>query len=360
MANTLKKIESWFDERYNLSPLIEFIKHKKVPVHKHSVWYYMGGVTLFLFLVQVMTGILLLMYYKPGENSSYESVRFIITEVKFGWLIRSIHSWSANLMVLFAFLHMFSVFFTRAFQKPRELTWVSGFLLLAITMGFGFSGYLLPWDELAYFATKVGTEIVGAVPFVGETIKIILRGGEDVTGATLSRFFGIHVAILPLITTVLLAIHLLLVQRLGMHEPSEFKNQKDKEKQYMPFFPDFFLRDALLWLVVFNILIFLAVYFPWELGPKADPLTPAPAGIRPEWYFMFMFQSLKFLPAHILFIEGELFGVFAFGLGGLLWMLYPFLPFAKKQYKKHKIITFIIGVVVVIFIVVMTILGYII
>ncbi len=358
MTNILKRIENWLDERYNLAPLKEFIEHKKVPVHQHSVWYYMGGVTLFLFMVQVFTGILLLLYYKPGEGSSYESVRFIITEVKFGWLIRSVHSWSANLMVLFAFVHMFSVFFARAFQKPRELTWVSGFTLLVLSLGFGFSGYLLPWDELSFFATKVGTEIVGVIPVVGETIKIILRGGEDVTGATLSRFFGIHVAILPLITTILLAIHLLLVQKLGMHEPTKFKKLDEKKKRYMPFFPDFMLRDALLWLVVFNVLVVLAVYFPWELGPKADPLAPAPAGIKPEWYFMFMFETLKYLPAHILFMEGELFGILGFGVAGLLWMIYPFLPFAKKQYSKSRLITIVIGVLAISFILIMTILGY--
>lgn len=359
MKKQLSKVEKWLNSRYDLSPIKEFIDHKKVPMHEHSVWYYMGGVTLFLFIVQVFTGILLLMYYKPGENSSYESVRFIITEVKFGWLIRSVHSWSANLMVFFAFIHMFSVFISRAFQKPRELTWVTGFLLLALAMGFGFSGYLLPWDELAFFATKVGTEIAGAVPLVGDTIKIILRGGEEVTGATLSRFFGIHVAILPLITTLLLTVHLLFVQKQGMHEPSKFRMKEEKAKKYIPFFPNFMLKDALLWLIVFNVLIFLSVYFPWELGPKADALVPAPAGIRPEWYFMFMFQSLKFLPAHILIFEGEIFGILAFGLGGVLWMLYPFLPFAKPEHSNSKKITIIIGSVIIIFILIMTILGYI-
>ncbi len=350
------KIEEWLDSRYDLSPVKEFIAHKKVPVHRHSLWYYLGGITLFLFIIQVLSGILLLLYYKPGEDSAYESIRFIITEVKFGWLVRSIHSWSANLMVLFAFVHMFSVFFSRAFKNPRELTWISGFILLVLAMGFGFSGYLLPWDELAFFATKVGTDIVGVVPVVGETLKVILRGGEDVTGATLSRFFGIHVAILPAITTVLLVLHLLFVQRQGMHEPKEFTELPEDKKKYIPFFPDFALKDLLFWLIVFNILLFLAVYFPWELGPKADPLSSAPSGIKPEWYFMFMFQTLKLLPAHILFLEGELVGVLGFGLVGLLWMLYPFLPFSRSEKKLQ--ITTIIGVLAILFIVVMTIIGY--
>jgi hypothetical protein len=177
-----RRIYGWIDDRFNVSPLFEFMRHKQVPVHRHTMWYYMGGVTLFLFIVQVATGILLVLYYKPGADSAYESVRFITTKVQFGWLIRSVHNRSANVMVFFAFVHMFSTFFTRSYNRPRELTWVSGFLLLAISLGFGFTGYLLPWNELAYFATKVGTDIVGAVPLVGEPLKILMRGGEDVTG----------------------------------------------------------------------------------------------------------------------------------------------------------------------------------
>lgn len=350
------QLVSWIDERFDLSPIRKLLKHKKVPDHKHSMWYYMGGITLFLFLVQLLTGILLLLYYRPGEESAYESVRFIVTEVKFGWLIRNVHSWSANLLVFFAFVHMFSVFFTRAYQKPREMTWISGFILLVLTLGFGFSGYLLPWNELAFFATKVGTDIVGVVPIIGEPIKILLRGGEEVTGATLSRFFGIHVAILPAIFTMFLVFHLLFIQRQGMHEPDHFKKLPEEKKKYIPFFPDFALKDALFWLIVFNILIFLALFDPWELGLKADPFAPAPEGIKPEWYFMFMFQTLKYLPAHIFLIEGELLGILFFGICGFIWLLIPFIKM-KKQNLLDKIML-IVGIVVVAYIIIMTIVGY--
>lgn len=351
------RIINWLDSRYDLSTIKHLIKHKKVPVHKHSYWYYMGGITLFLFMIQLATGILLLMYYQPGENSAYESVQFIVTKVKFGWLIRNLHSWSANLMVLFAFIHMFSTFFITAYKKPRELTWVSGFLLLVISMGFGFSGYLLPWNELAFYATKVGTDIVGAVPFIGEEIKIILRGGEDVTGATLSRFFGIHVAILPAIFTLILSIHLIAIQKQGMSEPESFKELPDKKKKYISFIPDFALRDFLLWIFVLYLLIYLTFYYQWDLGLKADPLAPAPDGIRPEWYFMFMFQTLKILPPHLLFIEGETFGVLFFGFAGAIWMLVPFIE-AKLPEKYKKKVMPLSGVIVVSFIIIMTIIGY--
>jgi cytochrome b6 len=353
----ISKIEKWLDDRYDIKPLKNLIKHKKVPVHKFSLFYYLGGITLFLFIVQVITGILLLMYYKPGEDSAFESVRFIVTEVSFGWLIRNIHSWAANLMIFFAFAHMFSVFFTKAYEKPRELTWVSGMILLALAMFFGFSGYLLPWNELAFFATKIGTDIAGIVPFIGNDIKEVLRGGDEVTDATLSRFYGIHVAILPLITTIFLVMHLFFVQKQGMHEPVSFKKLPEEKREYTPFFPNFALKDALLWIIVFNILIFLALIFPWELGLKADPFAPAPAGIKPEWYFMFMFQTLKFIPAHVLFIEGEILGVLIFGLAGLIWMLIPFIKVKEKPKAKIQLMT-LIGIFIVAFIVIMTLIGY--
>ncbi|MEX0602700.1 MAG: cytochrome bc complex cytochrome b subunit, partial [Bacteroidota bacterium] len=292
-----------------------------------------------------------------SEDLAYESVLFIMAKVEFGWLIRSIHSWAANLFVLAVFIHMFSVFFERSYRKPREITWVSGMILFFLALGFGFSGYLLPWNELAFFATKVGTEIVGAVPLVGKEIMIFLRGGESVTGATLSRFFGFHVAVLPGIFTVVLALHLLLVQRQGMSEPLGHENTPPSERKTMPFFPNFLLRDLLLWLIVLNVVAVLAVFFPWELGPKADAFAPAPAGIKPEWYFMFMFQTLKYLPAEIVFIEGEVFGIALFGVAGVLWMFVPFWDRTSARGQKNRFLNYV-GMFAVLYIILFTILGY--
>jgi cytochrome b6 len=182
-----------------------------------------------------------------------------------------------------------------------------------LALGFGFSGYLLPWNELAFFATKVGSDIAGAVPIIGEPLKIFIRGGEEVTGATLSRLFGFHVALLPGIFTVLLALHLLLVQRQGMSEPLKIEALKESEKKTMPFFPNFLLRDLLLWLLILNVLAILAVFFPSELGRKAELFASAPAGIKPEWYFLFMFQTLKYIPGHLLIFEEKLLGFCIYG-----------------------------------------------
>src|SRR5947207_1292919 len=213
------RLVDWLDERVELDGLRRFVAEKGVPVHAQKIWYYLGGITLFLFGVQVFTGILLLLYYRPSAGEAYESVQFIVTQVEFGWLIRNVHSWSANLLIGLAFAHFFSVFFLKSYRKPRELTWVSGMLLLFLMLGFGFSGYLLLWNELSFFATKVGTGIAGAVPVIGHFLLRLLRGGDDVTGATLSRFYGLHVAVLPALATALVAVHLLFVQRQGMSVP---------------------------------------------------------------------------------------------------------------------------------------------
>src|SRR5512141_2782856 len=160
-------MRSWLTERLPVAEIEHAIQHKTVPQHRHAVWYYLGGMTLFFFLVQVATGSLLLLYYRPSAAEAYDSVQFIMTRVPFGWLVRSVHSWSANLMVGAAFAHLFSVFFLGSYARPRELTWFSGIFLLALAMAFGFSGYLLPWNELAFFATRVGTDMAGKVPLVG-------------------------------------------------------------------------------------------------------------------------------------------------------------------------------------------------
>jgi len=359
-----QRLFTWIDARLKIQDLVDYMSHKVVPLHGHSIFYYLGGLTMFLFLIQVATGILLLMYYRPGADSAYESVKFIISEVSFGWLIRSLHSWSANLMILVAFLHMFTVFFTQAYRPPRELTWFSGVALLGLALTFGFSGYLLPWNELSYFATRVGTGMMHAIPFVGQYLLAILRGGEEVTGATIGRFFGLHVAILPALFTAVLAIHLLFVQRQGMSEPVSWHVKAADKKKYMKFFPNFLYRDLLLWLVTLNVLALLAVVFPdgvgvvhWPLGAKADPFAPPPEVIRPEWYFMFAFQALKLLPARVLFLEGEQFGLVLMSLGGLIWLLIPFLDKRSKRNESSPM-WMGFGIVVVAFILVMTISGY--
>ncbi len=355
-AQRFEKLRAWLDARIGLKDLEKIARKKEIPVHRHTIWYYLGGMTLFLFMVQVSTGILLLLYYRPSAEEAFESVQFLMAEVQFGWLFRSLHAWAANLMIFTLFVHLFSVLLLKAYRPPREVTWFSGVALMGLAMGFGFTGYLLPWNELSYFATKVGTEITGAVPVMGPFLGRLLRGGDDVTGATLTRFYGIHVAILPLAATALVGLHLYLVQKHGMSVPPAVERSGGPAR-HMPFVPNFMLRDLVGWLAALAVLAALAAYFPAELGKKADPFLPAPAGIKPEWYFMFMFQSLKYLPAHILGIEGEIVGIVGFGLGGLFLLLIPFLDRRTARGEPSRLFTWI-GIAIIAYMLLFTYLGY--
>jgi cytochrome b6 len=346
----LTRWKLWLDERLGMDSIREFMAHKRVPVHSGTILYYFGGITLFLFVVQVITGVLLLLYYRPTATEAYESVQFIMTRVHFGWLVHSIHSWSANLMILSAMIHMFSTFFLRAYRRPRELTWLSGMILLFLALGFGFSGYLLPWNTLSFFATKVGTEMAGVVPGIGPFVLQFLRGGADVTGATLTRFFGFHVAVLPGLTTLLLLFHLALVQKWGISSPKH-------DSPTMPFFPNFAVRELMAWYGALAVLGALAALFPWELGQRADPFAPAPAGIRPEWYFLSVFYSLKLIPSKIWIVEGELVGILGLTAGILTWVLVPF--WGQRLERSGKtVILHGIGVALISYVLVFSTLGY--
>ncbi len=355
-VRTWEAIYAWLEERLGLQGVVEFAKRKSVPMHRHSIWYYFGGMTLFLFAVQVVTGILLMLYYRPSADEAFESVQFIMTQVPFGWLVRSIHGWSANLMIAAAFVHLFSVLFLKAYRRPRELTWSSGFVLLLLSLGFGFSGYLLPWNKLAFFATQVGTELVGSLPLVGDWIMRFLRGGDHVTGGTLSRFYGWHVALLPALATFVLALHLWLVQRHGMSVPPSVERAEPPEE--IPFFPDFLLRDLFGWTLALGILAALAAFLPWELGEKADPFAPAYADIRPEWYFMFLFVTLRLVPGgQTLGVEHEAWVLLGSGVLVALGFLLPLLDRSVVRQGRSPWVTFVAAVLLV-YIVATTAYGY--
>ena len=213
------RILAWIDERYELSQALKPILDKPVPDWQRRWWYCLGGLTFFLFIVQGITGIMLAFYYKPTPAEAYASIQFIENEVLLGSAVRSIHHWSANGMIVMAIAHMLRVFIMGAYKPPRELNWVSGVMLLAMTLAFGFTGYLLPWDQRAYWATTVGTEIAGSIPVIGELALVILRAGWSITSLTLSRFFAAHILILPLITIVSMGLHFIMVRKQGIMKP---------------------------------------------------------------------------------------------------------------------------------------------
>lgn len=311
-----------------------------MPVHRHSWIYCLGDTAVFLFGLQAVTGFLLMLYYQPTEASAHESVRRIMTEVPYGWLVRSVHVWGASLFIGTVWLHLLTVLFARAYRRPRELTWISGILMLAVTMGSGFSGYLLPWNELSYYATMVGTQIPGTLPAVGDFLVRFLRGGDHLTGATITRFFAAHVVLAPVTMVLLLSIHVLLTRIRALSLPLGMGRQDVKDRR--PFFSEFLLIDACVWLVLFGTIVTLAVLLPADMGAKADPLKPAPEGIKPEWYFLFMYQTFKILP--------ETVGVALFALAGVFLLVLPFLDRSAMRGKKGRGLTalFAIGVAYVV------------
>ncbi len=357
----MEALRAFFFERLGLDSAVELAAHKRVPIHSREIFYFLGGMALFLFGIQVITGILLSLYYKPSPDQAFESVRAIVTEVDFGWLFRSIHSWSANLLIGVLFLHLLTTYIMRAYRRPREFTWLTGIVLLGVFMTFGFSGYLLPWNQLAFFATSVGTAIAGGVPVIGKYLLLMARGGENITGDTLARFYALHVVILPLTAIVIVGVHLYLVQKHEISVPEDMikKYGSAKKAPSMPFVPHFLLRDMVGWYLALGILAALAALFPWELGQKADPFGSAPADIKPEWYFLFMFQSLKDLPAYLPsqnlhWVEGEVVGILFFGFLGLMVALVPFLDRGAATGRPRRVLNFC-AVVTVAFCIFMTV-----
>ncbi|HET6446020.1 MAG TPA: cytochrome b N-terminal domain-containing protein [candidate division Zixibacteria bacterium] len=207
-------VGNWLDERLGWRSVWAAIFLRKIP--KVNWLYTLGSATLFVVINQMVTGILLTIYYVPTPDHAYDSVQYITTEVAAGWLIRGLHHYGASAMVILAVLHMIRVIFLGSYKFPREITWFTGVILLLVTVGFGFTGYLLPWDQKAFWATTVGTRIAGTPPGIGDTILRIMRGGEELSAVTLARFFGVHVWVLPATLILLLALHMYLVIKIGI------------------------------------------------------------------------------------------------------------------------------------------------
>jgi quinol-cytochrome oxidoreductase complex cytochrome b subunit len=352
MSVIIKKLQTWFEDRLGLSAVFGFLTKKEIPLHKHTIWYYTGSAILLLFVIQIVTGFMLALYYRPTLEEANASVARIITEVPLGWIFRSIHSWSASFMIALVFVHLLSIWITKSYRKPRELTWMSGVFLLVVSLAFGFTGYLLPWDDLSLSATKVGTDIPRAIPVVGQWVTTLLRGGEDVTGDTLTRFFGIHISILPVFAFLLLAVHVFLIQKHGISLPLEAEKHKERIKT-IPFWPNFVYREIVVWLLLLGALLTVAILKPHPLGNPADLMAAAPEGIKPEWYFLFLFQTLKIFPAHVLFVTGE---TLAVSLILFFVVLFFFLPLfdTKPEARRGRLIT-VSAFVFILYAVVMTV-----
>ncbi|MEW5900117.1 MAG: cytochrome bc complex cytochrome b subunit [Acidobacteriota bacterium] len=330
-------LQSWLEERLGWRAVVDFLKHKTVPQNKHTIWTYTGSAILLFFGLQVVTGIMLAFYYKPTLEEANKSVAEIMTEVPLGWILRSVHSWGATFMIALVFVHLLSIWIIKSYRKPRELTWMSGVLLMVFSLAFGFTGYLLPWDDLSLAATKVGTDIPRSIPVVGAWATKFLRGGDDISGDTLSRFFTFHVSLLPLLLLAVVAVHIFLIQKQGMSLPLGAEERGEARRE-LPFWPNFVYREMIVWLVLVGAVVTVAVFLPPALGESAELLAATPQGIKPEWYFLFLFQTLKIFPSKILFLNGDTVAVLLILAGALLFFFLPLVDNRPAE-RKGKIIT---------------------
>jgi len=297
---------AWLRERVPVQwEVFEEFAREPIPYHIKNWFYCLGGTPLILFGIQVITGIMLTFYYVPSPDHAYESVRHVTQDVAFGWWIRGIHHWAANLMILAVFLHTCRVFITGAYRRPRELNWMVGIILMFLTLSLGFTGYSLVYNQLSYWATTVGTNIAGETPIIGKYLLSFLRGGGTVTSNTLTRFFTLHIGGLPTFMAVFLGLHILLIRTHGITELEEDLEDPDTQRAReqhrsgtFPFFPDHFVTEMIIALFILTFLTCLTVLVPVQMGEPANPLV-TPEHIKPEWYFYPMFRLLKLVPLRV-------------------------------------------------------------
>ena len=332
-------------------PLAEFSAHLRKPLPKHiNLLFSLGSLAMFLLLLQAATGAFLALYYSPSPEHAHNAVTYISEEVPFGAFVRGLHHWGASAMVIVVFLHLLRVVLYSSYKPPREFTWIFGVLLLLIVLGFGFTGYLLPWDDKAYWATVVGVEIASTAPVLGDFVAKVMRGGTEIGAVTLSRFYALHTIWLPWLAFGLVGVHLFFVRYYGSSGTPQ--NTPEEMKTGKPFYPDQVFEDVVGMLILFVVLAVVALSVPVPLEDVADP-TNADYDPRPEWYFLFLFQLLKYFQGPF-----EVIGTFVIPtVGMVLLLLLPFLDRSERAVLWKRPVALTVTTVSVAGIVLLTILG---
>ena len=313
----------------------------------------LGSASVLLFITMFVSGVFLAMYYNPSPDKAYQAVDYIMNEVPLGWLLRGIHHWGASAMVIVVFLHMATSYFAGSYKKPRELTWISGVVLLLIVLGLGFTGYLLPWDLKAYWATTVSTNIPKDIPIIGGFISRTMLGGDTVSGATLTRFYAVHAMLLPALLVAVLAFHIYLVRVHGIAEEDYAATDESSDGKPYRFYPEHAWRSSIVYAVGLVALILLSVYahIPKEapVGTRVDDYLP-----RPEWYYMWLFQLLTYFPG-----KWEAVGSLAVPLV-LVTLLFalPLLDRSRRYGVRNRPLILAIGVTAIIGISYLTAMGF--
>jgi len=344
ISTALVRANDWLKERFPVDQQVLIsMGSEPVPGHLKRWWWCLGGTPAYLFIVQAVTGVLLTFYYVPTPDHAYESVAAITSDIRFGWFLRSVHKWSANLMIIALLLHMMRVFFTGAYRKPREGNWMLGVMLLLLTLGFGFTGYSLVYEQLSFWGATVAGNILQAVPLVGPDLADFLRGGPTVGSNMLTRLFVFHIGALPTLMVVVLLAHLLLMRTHGV---SDLGTPASPDAKRFPFIPDHLLTEIGLAMGLMFFLTFLAIVFPAGMGPKANPLV-TPEHIKPEWYFFWAFRWLKLMTDRAAVLTQ---GIFI----GLLFF-WPLIDARIRKNRPNSEASIWIGAAAVVFLLVLTV-----
>jgi quinol-cytochrome oxidoreductase complex cytochrome b subunit len=326
----------WLHERVPISgDQLRELTNEPVPYHMKRWWFALGGTPAYLFVVQVITGILLAVYFQPSPTTAYESVRYITDDVFYGWYFRGLHKWGATLMVAAVILHQMRVYFTGAYRRPREINWLFGMCLLLCTLGLGFTGYSLVFEQLSYWGATVSGNILDNVLLFGGVFKRLLLAGDVYNDRTLSRFYILHAAILPATLSLQVAMHILLIRLHGVTEFCE-PDQPVDAPTHFNFFPDHMATELAMGLVLMILLSVLATVFPVMMGPRADPLT-TPEVIKPEWFFYPTFRWLK--------LFGPTFAVLSMGFIVGAMFVWPWIDAGLRKLTGRAEISVYIGIV---------------
>lgn len=328
-------VANWFKERLPVSGVkLSELTNEPVPNHLRRWWFCLGGTPAYLFVVQIVTGILLAFYYQPAPQTAYESVRRITEEVNYGWYFRGVHKWGATLMIAAVILHQMRVYFTGAYRKPREINWMVGMCLLLCTLLIGFTGYSLVFEQLSYWGATVAANISDTVPLVGGFAKRLLLAGDSYNENTVPRFFILHAAVLPVTLIMLLVVHVGILRLQGVSE-MRFEDDAPEAPKHFDFFPDHFYTELIIGLVLMVLLSVLATVLPATMGPRADPLT-TPEIIKPEWFFYVSFRWLK--------LFSGTFAVVSMGLVVFAMFLWPFIDALLRKVTRQEEISVWIGI----------------
>ncbi len=338
-------LRAWVAERVPVSgEKLRELTNEPVPYHMKRWWFCLGGTPAYLFVVQVITGVLLAFYYQPSSKTAYQSVQHITEDVAFGWYLRGMHRWAATFMVASIILHQMRIFFTGAYRKPREINWIIGMFLLISTLMLGFTGYSLVYEQLSYWGATVAANVMDSVPLVGGFFKNMLLGGAAYNSDTLSRFFVLHTAILPIALVLLLILHISIIRIQGVTE-YKFKDEPEGRARTFNFFPDHLYTELIVGLILMILLSALATIYPATMGPKADPLT-TPEVIKPEWFFYVVFRWLK--------LFSGTFAILSSGLIVFVMFAWPFIDAAVRKRRPASEFSVWVGIVAVLAIIGLT------